>query len=164
MDRDAFLEVDLEVLRLAGLATKEVQGAQNQVALVRDEGGEGGGELVLCGGGGEGFEEQGVPKGDGLEEGGQLVVAVFAAADDAEEEVHLGGREELQVEVALFSSGFEGGRGGAGSGESCGGRGREGGRGRGASKPVERSEGSGGAGEKEEEKGRAGEKEARQRW
>ena len=104
MDGGAFLEVDLEVLGLACLATKEVERPQDQVALVRDKGCERGGEFVLRGRDGEGFEEQGVPKGDGLEEGGQLVVAVFATADDAEKKVDLGGRKEFEVKVAPFSS------------------------------------------------------------
>ena len=95
------------------LATKEIERPQDQVALVCDQGRKGRGEVVLRGRGGEGFKEQGVPKGDGLEEGGQLVVAVFATADDAEEEVDLGGREELQIKVALFSSCLEGRRGNA---------------------------------------------------
>lgn len=104
LDRGAFLEIDLKVLGFPSLATKQIERPQDQVALVCDQGRERRGELVLCGRGGEGFEEQGIPKGDGLEEGGQLVVAVFTTADDAEEEVDLGGRKEFQVKVALFSS------------------------------------------------------------
>ena len=41
------------------------------------------------------LEKQRVPEADRLEEGGELVVAVLAPADDAQEEVHLGGGEEL---------------------------------------------------------------------
>ena len=47
------------------------------------------------------LEEERVPEADRLEEGGELVVAVLAAADDAQEEVDLGGGEELQVVVGL---------------------------------------------------------------
>lgn len=43
------------------------------------------------------LEEERVPEAHGLEEGGQLVVAVLAAADDPQEQVHLGGGKELQV-------------------------------------------------------------------
>lgn len=43
------------------------------------------------------LEEERVPEAHGLEEGGQLVVAVLAAADDPQKQVHLGGGEELQV-------------------------------------------------------------------